>query len=916
MAITITSSSDVTLTGGTAGAPLDPLHLVTLANWPAGTTQATVDSYIVRAPGAYLFTIKAGKRVQVAGFLNIDDATFIFEQANFGLVAVSGGTISGGELVAGQVFKRPTFIAPVGFFGSAVPGGSGLGDSFLIGSGKLNIIGLRLMNLGQQPGATSGHTGINFWAGAGGSFNLPHLDIHSAGNVPTYMSLAAADAGSAISLREARLGAIRHISTNVALSFIPQSAGGGGWIGGDNGTGKNKLLVPQGGPIVYAGFSPIFRGASDFLNLTNWAFGSPNVIFLDSAIDVTRVGMYPPAAENSVQIRRTLTLNPIAPDGSSLTGVQARIATGATEKYNAQISTGASTVVTVWTGTGATNGGLGDGVYLVPATVTDHRNITVTYRETQRFEGIATTSGEYGAGVLTAALAPDSFSSKTAAQAAAITGVSTTTGGAVTVPSANTIDDVYNWWKWWTSQAAQMTVAQNQVTSVGGVLTSPTFAATGQITVGSSAKTIKSTTAIGPGVSLSSITFDGNVSQALPSNISGVTVTGVLSYNTNSAASITYTNCTIGTVQNNGTGLVTIAQAGSSVTTYTDPEINYLDSTLTASGVSSATVYSTAANRDTNTSPGATITSSLNFKFGSTVNGVVMSGMVYLRVVVSGVTVMAEIALIKGANTIDLGVQGQLTSLNALVTARPTLTQIEASTVLAQQATSLLIKAKTDGIADSAAIASSVLSAVERTGGLLDALPTLGEMESNPYISGVSPNFLGTLTIEYRLRATGVLWNGLTDPDDPDNTVETRLVGRLSPIRRYAGRVLILSVDRMLPDGIIQTPTSGCSVRSGGEILVGQGENTPNFVWSGASMPFSARLMEEPNFVIGSASIVINPYSREALNRWLSSQSGASPLKLSQIENSTVLAKKPHIDAVYEGLKLVAQKIPPEGTIP
>jgi len=179
----------------------------------------------------------------------------------------------------------------------------------------------------------------------------------------------------------------------------------------------------------------------------------------------------------------------------------------------------------------------------------------------------------------------------------------------------------------------------------------------------------------------------GNVTQATPTNLTGVTVTGTLTYNTNTDTSITFTNCTIGTVQNSGTGLVTITPTNSTVTTYTDAEINYLDSSLTATGITSATIYPSEADRDANTNAGPTFSSILNFKLGSTVSGVVMSGTVYLRVNVSGVTLLVQITLVLGENELDLGVQGQLSAINGAVATKPTLAQIEASTVLAKEST-------------------------------------------------------------------------------------------------------------------------------------------------------------------------------------------------------------------------------------
>jgi hypothetical protein len=186
---------------------------------------------------------------------------------------------------------------------------------------------------------------------------------------------------------------------------------------------------------------------------------------------------------------------------------------------------------------------------------------------------------------------------------------------------------------------------------------------------------------------MSSLSVTGSVAQATPTNLSNVSISGVLEYLTNSATPINYNICTIGEVRNAGTGLVTITPTGSTVTTYTDAEINYLDSSLTATGITSATIYPTEADRDANTNAGPTFSSILNFKLGSTVSGVVMTGTVYLRVNVSGVTLLMQLTLVLGANVLDLGVQGQLSTISVNLATKPTLAQIEASTVLAKEAT-------------------------------------------------------------------------------------------------------------------------------------------------------------------------------------------------------------------------------------
>ena len=141
-------------------------------------------------------------------------------------------------------------------------------------------------------------------------------------------------------------------------------------------------------------------------------------------------------------------------------------------------------------------------------------------------------------------------------------------------------------------------------------------------------------------------------------------------YNTNTNTSIAISNNTaIGTVANSGTGIVTISRdSTSSITTYTDAEINFLDSNISAVGITSATIYQTEADRDSGANAGATFTSSMDFKYGSVVNGVTMQDTVYLRVVVWSLTLFAQITLVTGNNVLDLGVQGQLSDINAKVT--------------------------------------------------------------------------------------------------------------------------------------------------------------------------------------------------------------------------------------------------------
>lgn len=118
-------------------------------------------------------------------------------------------------------------------------------------------------------------------------------------------------------------------------------------------------------------------------------------------------------------------------------------------------------------------------------------------------------------------------------------------------------------------------------------------------------------------------------------------------------------------------------------TVYGAAQSSTLDSSLSVSNVDRLIIYGSAANADTNTNPGPAVTSSLSFAFGSTVSGVVMGGTLYVRAVIGAQTILTSLAIVQGANVLDLGVLGQLAALTAKTL---TLAQIEASRVLALKA--------------------------------------------------------------------------------------------------------------------------------------------------------------------------------------------------------------------------------------
>jgi hypothetical protein len=94
--------------------------------------------------------------------------------------------------------------------------------------------------------------------------------------------------------------------------------------------------------------------------------------------------------------------------------------------------------------------------------------------------------------------------------------------------------------------------------------------------------------------------------------------------------------------------------------------------------------YPTLADRDAGTNPGATSTGGVyRFRLGAINTGVPLTGTIYLRLTVGAVVFFAQITLIAGQNTLDLGVQSQLTSISQRLLSLP---QIEASQVLATKA--------------------------------------------------------------------------------------------------------------------------------------------------------------------------------------------------------------------------------------
>lgn len=88
------------------------------------------------------------------------------------------------------------------------------------------------------------------------------------------------------------------------------------------------------------------------------------------------------------------------------------------------------------------------------------------------------------------------------------------------------------------------------------------------------------TVSISGNTSITNITIAASALDNTPNDLTNVVINGTLIYNTNSPASIIYTNCTVGTVVNNGTGNILIKRVNSTINNATDPEITNYAPTL------------------------------------------------------------------------------------------------------------------------------------------------------------------------------------------------------------------------------------------------------------------------------------------------------------------------------------------------
>lgn len=241
----------------------------------------------------------------------------------------------------------------------------------------------------------------------------------------------------------------------------------------------------------------------------------------------------------------------------------------------------------------------------------------------------------------------------------------------ITVTANSTLDDLYDVMKAWKTRNVQAqleypTISTQPVVASGeNLVTAMNIVGIEFLTTGTKFKTLQAN-ATANGI-ISDLSIVGNVNQATPTNLSNVQISGTLTYNTNVDTTITIINTTIGTVVNNGTGIITINKVNSTIENYTDAEINFIDSTISVIGADTVTFHPTANDRDLNTNASGSFSGSSAFKFGSTINGSLMSGTLYLRCVAGGIPFNINKVIVLGDNLVDLGQTAQLASISAKI---------------------------------------------------------------------------------------------------------------------------------------------------------------------------------------------------------------------------------------------------------
>jgi hypothetical protein len=146
-----------------------------------------------------------------------------------------------------------------------------------------------------------------------------------------------------------------------------------------------------------------------------------------------------------------------------------------------------------------------------------------------------------------------------------VTGVAVDhTAQTITVSASRTAAQIWSAVQDNVSLLVNLTKPDPFTTTNGTVFNSSyTLVVTGAITAGN----INSNVTLS-GTLSSGVTITGNISQATPTNITGVAIAGNLTYNTASSLTVTFTTVIVtGTVSNTGAGTVTISKSGSTIGT-------------------------------------------------------------------------------------------------------------------------------------------------------------------------------------------------------------------------------------------------------------------------------------------------------------------------------------------------------------
>ncbi len=177
----------------------------------------------------------------------------------------------------------------------------------------------------------------------------------------------------------------------------------------------------------------------------------------------------------------------------------------------------------------------------------------------------------------------------TEAQALALTGITFTpsgaNGGTISVSSARPIAELWQYYRAWISQFANFS-SNDTWTYDGTNLNIGAWTITGIENLSGGKITTSSATASGS----FTIGIVGNVTQATPTNLSGVSIAGNLIYNSNSDITVTLTNCTIsGTVSNSRTSNVKFNLINSTVNTGANVTAQYPITVTDANGANFST---------------------------------------------------------------------------------------------------------------------------------------------------------------------------------------------------------------------------------------------------------------------------------------------------------------------------------------